>query len=143
MKLKNKKTGEIVEKYPDRFVINSGEQIRQYDSLAELNAEWEDTPEAYKEEASQTNVGSTQANDELLKNAIVITKRAHEVWDKVEKYRCKLVYGYDLGVDALNVDDIEEIDIVLQEYSGVLIEAMFNLTGKYVPHVSDYERGTD
>ena len=45
MKLKNKKTGEIIEKYPDRFVINSGEQIRQYDSLAELNEEWED----YKE----------------------------------------------------------------------------------------------
>ena len=51
MKLKNKKTGEIIEKYPGRFVINSGEQIRQYDSLAELNAEWEDAPEAYKEEA--------------------------------------------------------------------------------------------
>ena len=45
MKLRNKKTGEIIEKYPDRFVINSGEQIRQYDSLAELNEEWED----YKE----------------------------------------------------------------------------------------------
>ena len=45
MKLRNKKTGEIVEKYPDRFVINSGEQIRQYGSLAELNEEWEDYEE--------------------------------------------------------------------------------------------------
>lgn len=48
MRLKNKKTGEIIEKYPDRFVINSGEQIREYDSLAELNAEWEDAPEEPK-----------------------------------------------------------------------------------------------
>ena len=83
-----------------------------------------------------------QANNELLKNAIAITKRAHKIWDKVERYRCKLVYGSDLGVDVLNVDDIEEINIALQEYSGVLIEAMFNLTGKYTPHVSDYEEGT-
>lgn len=45
MKLRNKKTGEIIEKYPSRFVVNSGEQIRQYDSLAELNAEWEDYEE--------------------------------------------------------------------------------------------------
>lgn len=50
MKLKNKKTGEIVEKFPDRFVVilNSGEQIRQYGSLAELNEEWEDAPEEPK-----------------------------------------------------------------------------------------------
>lgn len=45
MKLRNKKTGEIIEKYPGRFVVNSGEQIRQYDSLAELNAEWCDYEE--------------------------------------------------------------------------------------------------
>lgn len=45
MRLKNKKTGEIIEKYPDRFVINSGELVRQYDSLAELNEEWEDYEE--------------------------------------------------------------------------------------------------
>lgn len=90
----------------------------------------------------QDGTTTEQANDELLKNAIAITKRAHKIWDKVEKYRCKLVYGYDLGVPVLNVDDIEEINIALQEYSGVLIEAMFSLTGKYIPHVSDYERGS-
>ena len=49
MKLKNKKTGEIIEKFPDVFVVNSGEWIRHYDSLAELNAEWEDAPEEPKE----------------------------------------------------------------------------------------------
>lgn len=45
MKLRNKKTGETIETYPGRFVVNSGEQIRQYDSLAELNEEWEDYEE--------------------------------------------------------------------------------------------------
>ena len=49
MKLRNKKSGEIIETYPDRFVINSGEQIRQYDSLAKLNADWEDVPKEPKE----------------------------------------------------------------------------------------------
>ena len=96
-----------------------------------------------QDEANQTNTESTQTNDELLKNAIVITKRAHKIWDKVEKYRCKLVYGHDLGVHVLNVDDIEEINVALQEYSGALIEAVFNLTGKYIPHVSDYEEGEE
>lgn len=43
MKLRNKKTGKIIEKmYPDSFVINSDEQVRLYNSLAELNEEWED-----------------------------------------------------------------------------------------------------
>lgn len=45
MKLRNKKTGEILK----TFVINSGDQIRQYDSLAELNEDWEDAPEEPKE----------------------------------------------------------------------------------------------
>ena len=49
MRLKNKKTGEVIEKFPDRFVINSGEMIRQYDSLAELNAEWCDVDEGGEE----------------------------------------------------------------------------------------------
>lgn len=49
MKLRNKKTGEIIEKmYPNTFVINSGEQVRLYNSLAELNAEWEDHEEPKK-----------------------------------------------------------------------------------------------
>lgn len=42
MKLKNKKTGEIVDKWPDNFVVNSGSQIYNYHSLAELCEEWED-----------------------------------------------------------------------------------------------------
>jgi hypothetical protein len=45
MKLRNKKTGVIVETYPDRFVINSGEQIMHYNSLAKLNENWEDYEE--------------------------------------------------------------------------------------------------
>ena len=45
MKLKNKQTGEIIDKWPDDFVVNSGSQIYNYNSLAELCEEWED----YKE----------------------------------------------------------------------------------------------
>ena len=45
MKLKNKKTGEVVEKFPETMVINTGSQIYNYSSLAELNEEWEDYEE--------------------------------------------------------------------------------------------------
>lgn len=63
MKLRNKKTGEIIEKYPDGFVINSGEQIRRYDSLAELNEEWEDLPEEPKEIYFISNNGQIHEED--------------------------------------------------------------------------------
>lgn len=42
MKLKNKQTGEIIDKWPDDFVVNSGSQIYNYNSLADLCEEWED-----------------------------------------------------------------------------------------------------
>ena len=45
MKLKNKQTGEIIDKWPDDFVVNSGSQIYNYNSLAELCEEWEDYEE--------------------------------------------------------------------------------------------------
>ena len=45
MKLRNKKTGEIVDKFPETMVINTGRQIYNYSSLAELNEEWEDYEE--------------------------------------------------------------------------------------------------
>lgn len=45
MKLKNKQTGEIIDKWPDDFVVNSGSQIYNYNSLADLCEEWEDYEE--------------------------------------------------------------------------------------------------
>ena len=45
MKLKNKQTGEIIDKWPDDFVVNSGSQIYNYNSLAELCDDWEDYEE--------------------------------------------------------------------------------------------------
>lgn len=45
MKLRNKKTGEIMELCCHR----AGDYREKYDSLAELNAEWEDVPEEPKE----------------------------------------------------------------------------------------------
>ena len=47
MKLRNKKTGEIVENCGAnrKMFINTGSQIYNYSSLAELNEEWEDYEE--------------------------------------------------------------------------------------------------
>ena len=45
MKIRNKKTGEIVDKFPENIIINTGRQIYNYNSLAELNEEWEDYEE--------------------------------------------------------------------------------------------------
>lgn len=44
MKLRNKKTGEIVEFKTPACMVDE-EYSYQYDSLAELNQEWEDVPE--------------------------------------------------------------------------------------------------
>lgn len=62
MKLRNKKTGEILK----IFVINSGDQIRQYDSLAELNEEWEDyeDPKYYWYIDADGNVMRCERDDE-------------------------------------------------------------------------------
>lgn len=49
MKLRNKKTGEIIGSLGSFIIQNPNhincEAITKYDSLAELNAEWEDVPE--------------------------------------------------------------------------------------------------
>lgn len=47
MKLRNKKTGEIVELTTKRLNINSGSKNYGFSSLAELNAEWEDYKEPF------------------------------------------------------------------------------------------------
>lgn len=44
MKLRNKKTGKIVEFKTPACMVDE-KYSYQYDSLAELNAEWEDAPE--------------------------------------------------------------------------------------------------
>lgn len=66
MKLKNKKTGEIIEKYPAGFILNSGEQIMRYNSLAELNEEWKDyeEPKKYWYIDADGNVMACRRDDE-------------------------------------------------------------------------------
>ncbi len=49
MKLKNKKTGEIVSLEGELLFDNEVMLLKHYASLAELNAEWEDVPEEPKE----------------------------------------------------------------------------------------------
>lgn len=95
MKLRNKKTGEIVEKYPDRFVINSGEQIRQYDSLAELNDEWEDAPEEPKEHWTIGHDGAifklseweNQKDHEEIGNYFDSEEEAEQVVEKLKAWK--------------------------------------------------------
>lgn len=55
MKLRNKKTGEILELCCHR----SGDYREKYDSLAELNEEWEDVPEEPKKYYYITSCGET------------------------------------------------------------------------------------
>jgi len=46
MKLRNKKTGEVKELYIGKLNLNFGDCNRVYNSLSELNEEWEDyTPD--------------------------------------------------------------------------------------------------
>ena len=45
MKLRNKKTGEIVSLEGELLFDNKVRLLKQYNSLAELNEEWEDVPE--------------------------------------------------------------------------------------------------
>lgn len=42
MKVRNKKTGQIIESYFEHIVLNTGSKIYAYDSIKELNDEWED-----------------------------------------------------------------------------------------------------
>ena len=77
MKLKNKKTGEIIERYIIETASNIGAGLilqdndtgkhYQYGSLAELNEEWEDAPEEPKEYwyiDPDANIERTSKDDE-------------------------------------------------------------------------------
>ena len=95
MKLRNKKTGEIIEKYPDRFVINSGEQIRQYDSLAELNEDWEDYEEPiqayYIDYQGDIHVASAKDNnwslERIIGNYFETKEEAEEAVEKLKAWK--------------------------------------------------------
>lgn len=50
MKLRNKKTGEIIETMNIGSMNERGEAVHSYSSLAELTEEWEDVPEEPKED---------------------------------------------------------------------------------------------
>lgn len=69
MKLRNKKTGEILELCCHR----SGDYREKYDSLAELNEEWEDVPEEPKKYYYITSCGET-------------THRGYRLWENESIY---------------------------------------------------------
>lgn len=100
MKLRNKKTGEIIDidlksiKYP-----NTPQGIPEYKlhhSLAELNAEWEDAPEEQKEHWCITMYGGItrikddeEPIDDLIEigNYFNSKEDAYDAWDKLKAWK--------------------------------------------------------
>ena len=80
MKLRNKKTGEIVEqvwwnKEVDELCLN-GDKLHFYNSLAELNEEWEDYEEPQQKEYWSINEFGT---------LVQITHSRENIYDKSRK----------------------------------------------------------
>ena len=77
MKLRNKKTGEILGSLGSFIIQNPNrincESITKYDSLAELNEEWEDVPEEPKKYYYITSCGET-------------THRGYRLWENESIY---------------------------------------------------------
>lgn len=61
MKLRNKKTGDIVP--ASNVAVGIGKDGKWYDSLAELNAEWEDAPEEPKTYYYVSDFGAIREGD--------------------------------------------------------------------------------
>lgn len=72
MRLKNKKTGEIVSLEGELVFDNEVMLLKQYSSLAELNEEWGDMPEEPKEHYEILSMGAVMeredAEDEIFRN---------------------------------------------------------------------------
>lgn len=135
MKLRNKKTGEIIEKYPGKFVINSGEQIRQYDSLAGLNAEWEDYEEQkgywyINEFGTATEITHTRENiyDKSRKNFgnyFETKEEAEKAAEKLKAWKRLKDKGFRFDNWDLDADD-EDVNVLLRsdKYKGNQVYAL-------------------
>lgn len=143
MKLKNKKTGEIgyltVSKGSDHYVVCDDEWhiCGKYNSLAELNAEWEDVPEEPKTKyyyfVSPIDEGITQAEemegdevDEFNKQIGNYFNTREEAEKAVEKLRAyKRLKDKGFKVD-------------LWDYDGGNYQERIS-TGRILFRVKDYE----
>lgn len=76
MKLKNKKTGEIVLLEGELIYDDKVRLLTHYNSLAELNAEWENVPEEHK-----SNIGDLPA----FPPASLTKSKAEELLAEIEK----------------------------------------------------------
>lgn len=92
MKLKNKKTGEIIE----TVIVDHGaewemrnayasEDTQTYNSLAELNAEWEDAPEEPKEYYYYIDDGGIISIDQSLSTMLNMRKSFGNYFDTREE----------------------------------------------------------
>ena len=61
MRLRNKKTGEIIETMNIGSMNERGEAVHSYSSLAELTEEWEDVPEEPKEDGLDNIIALVEA----------------------------------------------------------------------------------
>lgn len=132
MKLKNKKTGEIVEKWPDNFVVNSGSQIYNYHSLAKLCEEWEDVPEGPKEYwwirydgtiahaeigtmrfTKQKEIGNCFYSREEAEKAVEKLKAYKRLKDKGFKF--KFYYHHPFPGDNLLVYSLSDVDECVED----------------------------
>jgi hypothetical protein len=135
MKLRNKKTGEIKE-WGFAMLQNVAQttERRHYNSLAELNAEWEDTPEEPKEHWCITMYGGItrikddeEPIDDLIEigNYFNSKEDAYDAWDKLKAWKrlkdkgfrflCWNVdYTIDFTINGQNTDNR------IKEYNEVL-----------------------
>ena len=127
MKLRNKKTGEIIEKCPGWFAINSGEQIKQYNSLTKLNEEWEDYEEpktvfcitdwgdireyttkeerfAFKQKLEIGNYFETKEEAELAVRKLKAWKRLKEAGFRFDEWEEN---HHNLGIIEFSFDKVE------------------------------------
>lgn len=132
MKLRNKKTGEIVIKH---LVIKGNNEVAKiYNSLAELNAEWEDAPEEPKEWwyideegiVHSENIEYFQDEQENYKEIGNYFRTEEEAEKAVEKLKA-IKRLKDNHFKILNVKDVTP-DVPIDEYY-LHIEATFDTAG--------------
>lgn len=85
MKLRNKKTGDVIDERDIGWTISimTGERIYRYDSLAELNEEWEDYEQEEPSSDAKFWLGVADKLRELYEPKSINADRVNELIDKI------------------------------------------------------------
>ena len=130
MRLKNKKTGEIVP--ASNIAVGIGKDGKWYDSLAELNSEWEDAPEEPKEHWCVTMYGGiTRIKDDEepiddlkeIGNYFNSKEDAYDAWDKLKAWKRLKDKGFrviDYGDEDIRYEIKDRYDGCLSDLETVL-----------------------